>query len=114
MSRKKGSGVLSPAPISASTCRTPSGSTTSRRRNSAMLLRYIIKRILIMVPTLVVTSALIFTVMELPPGDFFETYVAEMQAQGEKADTSRIDFLKKEYGFDRPPIERYFYWVTGL
>ena len=79
-----------------------------------MLLRYIFKRILIMAPTLVVTSALIFTLMELPPGDFFETYVAEMQAQGEKADMSRVDFLKKEYGLDRPPIERYFYWVTGL
>ena len=79
-----------------------------------MLLRYIIKRILIMVPTLIITSALIFLVMELPPGDYFETYVAEMQAQGEKADTSRIDFLKKEYGLDRPPIQRYFFWATGL
>lgn len=79
-----------------------------------MLLRYIIKRVLIMIPTLIVTSALIFTVMELPPGDYFETYVAEMQAQGEKADTSRIDFLKNEYGLDRPPVERYFYWVAGL
>lgn len=79
-----------------------------------MLLRYIIKRVLIMIPTLFITSALIFTVMELPPGDYFETYVAEMQAQGEKADTSRIDFLKNEYGLDRPPVERYFYWVAGL
>lgn len=79
-----------------------------------MLWRYILKRILIMVPTLFVTSALIFTVMELPPGNYFETYVAEMQAQGEKADMSRIEFLKKEYGLDRPPIQRYFYWITGL
>jgi peptide/nickel transport system permease protein len=79
-----------------------------------MLLRYILKRILIMIPTLFVTSALIFTVMQLPPGDYFETYIAEMQAQGEKADTSRIDFLKQEYGLDRPPVQRYFYWVGGL
>lgn len=79
-----------------------------------MLLNYIFKRLLIMIPTLLVTSALIFTVMELPPGNYFETYVAEMQAQGEKADLSRIEFLKKEYGFDRPPVERYFRWVSGL
>lgn len=78
------------------------------------MLRYILRRLLIMIPTLLVTSALIFTVMELPPSDYFETYVAEMAAQGEKADTSRIEFLKREYGFDRPPIERYIYWVANF
>lgn len=78
------------------------------------MLRYILRRLLIMIPTLLVTSALIFTVMELPPSDYFETYVAEMAAQGEKADTSRIEFLKREYGFDRPPIERYVYWVANF
>ena len=79
-----------------------------------MLLRYILKRILIMIPTLIVTSALIFTVINLPEGDYFETLAAEMQAQGEKADLSRIEFLKREYGFDKPPVERYFHWVAGL
>ena len=62
-----------------------------------MLLRYILKRILIMIPTLIVTSALIFTVINLPEGDYFETLAAEMQAQGEKADMSRIEFLKKDF-----------------
>lgn len=79
-----------------------------------MLLRYIARRILIMIPTLLVTSALIFTVMQLPPSDYFETYVAEMAAQGEHADMSRVEFLKKEYGFDKPVIERYFLWITGF
>jgi peptide/nickel transport system permease protein len=79
-----------------------------------MLVSYILRRILIMIPTLFITSALIFTVMELPPGDFFETYQAEMQAQGERADMSRVEFLKKEYHFDKPPWQRYFYWISGF
>ena len=79
-----------------------------------MLLKYILKRILVMIPTLLVTSALIFTVINLPEGDYFETLAAEMQAQGEKADLSRIEFLKKEYGFDKPIVERYVWWVVGL
>ena len=78
------------------------------------MFRYIIRRILIMIPTLFVTSALIFTVMQLPPGDYFETMVAEAQSQGERADMSRVEFLKKEYGFDKPPIERYFRWIGGF
>jgi peptide/nickel transport system permease protein len=76
-----------------------------------MLLSYIFRRALLMIPTLLIASALIFTVMELPPGDFFETYQSEMQAQGERADMSRVEFLKKEYHFDKPPVQRYFYWL---
>lgn len=79
-----------------------------------MLFSFIFRRILIMIPTLLITSALIFTVMELPPGDFFETYQAEMQAQGERADMSRVEFLKKEYHFDKPPWQRYFYWLADF
>ncbi len=79
-----------------------------------MIWRYILRRVFIMIPTLLITSALIFVVMELPPGDFFETYVAEMQAQGERADMSRVEFLKQEYNLDKPPIQRYFYWLADF
>jgi peptide/nickel transport system permease protein len=78
------------------------------------MLRYLIRRVLLMIPTLLIASALIFTVMQLPPGDFFQTYVAEMQAQGERADLSRLEFLKAEYHLDKPPVERYFYWLADF
>jgi peptide/nickel transport system permease protein len=79
-----------------------------------MLIRYILHRIAIMIPTLIATSMLIFAVIALPPGNYFDNYVAELQAQGEKADMSRVEFLKKEYGFDRPLYQRYLLWVGGL
>ena len=75
------------------------------------MINYLIRRVLIIIPTLLVTSALIFTVMSLSPTDYFTNLQAEMQAQGEKVDTSRIEFMKKEYGLDRPTVERYFRWV---
>jgi len=50
----------------------------------------------------------------LPPGDYFESYVAELQAQGETVNAEQIDALRKEYGFDKPPIIRYFHWVGGM
>ena len=78
------------------------------------MLNYLVRRILIILPTLFVTSALIFTVMSLSPSDYFTNLAAEMQAQGEKVDTTRIEFLKKEYGFDKPPVERYFRWIAGF
>jgi peptide/nickel transport system permease protein len=78
------------------------------------MLRYIIYRILMMVPTLAIISALVFTIIELPPGDYFESYVAELQAQGETVNAEQIEALRKEYGFDKPPIIRYFHWVGGM
>jgi len=78
------------------------------------MLSYIVRRILLMIPTLVVISALVFTLIELPPGDYFESYMAELEAQGESVDKTQIEYLKKEYGFDRHPVERYFVWVSGL
>ncbi|MGB3718741.1 MAG: ABC transporter permease [Hyphomicrobiaceae bacterium] len=78
------------------------------------MLLYIIRRICLMIPTLFLTSALVFTIMELPPGDYFESYMAELQAQGEGVDKAKIEFLRREYGFDKSPVERYFIWVGGM
>lgn len=78
------------------------------------MLLYIIRRVCLMIPTLLLTSALVFTIMELPPGDYFESYMAELQAQGEGVDKAKIEFLRREYGFDKSPVERYFMWVGGM
>lgn len=78
------------------------------------MLSYILRRIAVMVPTLLIISALVFTIIELPPGDYFETYLSELQAQGESVDMKQIDALRKQYGFDKPPVERYFVWVWGM
>jgi len=78
------------------------------------MLRYILWRIAVMIPTLLIMSALVFTIIELPPGDYFESYIAELQASGEGVDMKQIDTLRAEYGFDKPPIQRYFVWVAGM
>jgi peptide/nickel transport system permease protein len=78
------------------------------------MLRYIAWRIFMMVPTLVIISALVFTIIELPPGDYFESYMAELAAQGENVNSEQIMALRKEYGFDQPPVIRYFHWVGGM
>lgn len=78
------------------------------------MLRYILWRIAVMVPTLIIISALVFTIIELPPGDYFESYVAELRAQGEGVNMEQIEALRRQYGFDQPPLLRYVYWVGGM
>ena len=78
------------------------------------MLRYIVWRIITMIPTLLIISALVFTIIELPPGDYFESYVAELRAMGETADLQEIEVLKERYGFDQPLYKRYFHWLGGM
>ena len=78
------------------------------------MLGYIVQRLLIMIPTLIAISIIVFVIIHLPPGDYFSTYIAELQSQGEAVDLQKIAFLKAQYGFDQPLWEQYIYWAAGL
>ena len=67
-----------------------------------------------MIPTLLVISFIVFVIIQLPPGDYLETYIAELESQGESADPEKIAFLRKEYGLDQPFMVQYFNWVSGF
>jgi len=75
---------------------------------------YLIRRILIMIPTLVAISAIVFIIIQLPPGDYLSSYVAELQAQGESVSADKIAFLREQYGFDKPMWEQYSLWLFGM
>ncbi len=78
------------------------------------MIRYILWRIAAMVPTLFLISVLVFTIIQLPPGDYFESYVAELRALGEDADLAEIEMLRERYGFDQPMVVRYATWAAGM
>ena len=67
-----------------------------------------------MIPTLLVISALVFIIIQLPEGDYLTSYITELEAQGEKVSAEKIQFLREEYGLDKPPLERYAVWLWGM
>ena len=78
------------------------------------MLAYTAHRVLIMIPTLLAISIIVFAIIQLPPGDYLETYIAELESQGEAVDPQKIEFLRQTYGLDRPFYEQYLVWVWGL
>jgi len=78
------------------------------------MLTYIVRRLLVMIPTLIAISMIIFIIIQLPPGDYFESYIAELESQGESVDMEKIEFLRQEYGFDKPIQEQYAVWALGM
>jgi peptide/nickel transport system permease protein len=77
-------------------------------------MKYIIHRFLMMIPTLLVISLICFVIIQLPPGDYLESYIAELESQGETVDDTKIQFLRQEYGLDKPMWEQYLYWLFGM
>ncbi len=78
------------------------------------MFRYIIFRIGAMIPTLVLASIVIFTIIQLPPGDYVESYIGELLAAGESVDLARVEYLRAEYGLDQPMWKRYILWITNF
>ena len=78
------------------------------------MLNYIVRRLLVMVPTLLVISFLVFVIIQAPPGDALTTMLEELRARGEPDAEAKIAFLREQYGLDRPFIEQYVVWIFNL
>jgi peptide/nickel transport system permease protein len=78
------------------------------------MLIYIIRRLMIMVPTLIAISIIVFAIIQLPPGDYLSSYMNELQSQGEAVDAQKIAFLRHQYGLDLPIWQQYLVWFGGL
>lgn len=78
------------------------------------MLQYVLRRILYMIPTLILISVVSFIIIQLPPGDFLTSYIAQLSQTGETVDEATIAALKKRYGLDQPYYIQYFMWVKGM
>ncbi len=82
---------------------------------------YILKRLLLMIPTLFGVMLITFAITQFVPGGPVERLVAQLSGYGAGGDTTsgglyqgnkgldqeRVEQLKKLYGFDKPPLARF-------
>jgi len=78
------------------------------------LLRFIGKRLLIMIPMVLLISVIVFFVIQLPPGDFMSSYIAKMEASNEVFDQNTIARMRAQYGLDQPWYVQYGKWIAGI
>ncbi|MEO0720268.1 MAG: ABC transporter permease, partial [Pseudomonadota bacterium] len=64
-----------------------------------------------MAGTLAIVSALVFFIINLPPGDFISNQIATLQASGEEGSIAKAQFLREQYALDKPLWQQYFIWV---
>lgn len=72
---------------------------------------HIARRLIIMVPTLLVISVIVFTVIQLPPGDYLASRIMELQESGDEQALQQIEDLRAQFHFDEPAYQRYLRWM---
>jgi peptide/nickel transport system permease protein len=70
--------------------------------------RYIIKRLLLLIPVLLGISVIVFLIMELIPGD------AAQAILGSFATPENLERVRGELGLDKPLVQRYFIWLGNI
>jgi peptide/nickel transport system permease protein len=78
------------------------------------MLQFILRRILYMIPTLIIVSILSFAIIQLPPGDYLTTVVTNMRASGETIDEAILAAMEQRYGLNQPMHVQYWKWISGI
>jgi peptide/nickel transport system permease protein len=73
------------------------------------MLIFILRRVLGMVPTLLVISAVCFLVIKLQPGSFTDQYLEDPRFTRATAAA-----ISRQLGLDLPPVVQYFHWLGGV
>lgn len=69
------------------------------------MFRYIVKRILSMIPSLILTSILVFMIVHMIPGD------PAVAMLGDSATEESIQRMREEMGLNQPLVNQYFVWI---
>jgi peptide/nickel transport system permease protein len=78
------------------------------------MLSYIIRRILLMIPTLLGITLLVFLVMALSPGGITGTLLSAQGTMDPVARRLRQEYLERRYGLDKPLMVQYGRWLNRV
>jgi len=78
------------------------------------MLSYLLRRLVMAVFTAAAISVLSFVIIQLPPGDFVDTYIAQLEGSGSMIKQEEAEVLRQQYGLDQPIYVQYLKWMTQI
>ncbi len=76
------------------------------------MIKYIINRIIILIPVVIAISILLFTISKIMPGDPIRAMIPNNLKPAQKE--VMYEALKERFGLDKPIVEQYFRWMYNL
>ena len=78
------------------------------------MLSYIIRRLLYMVILIAVLSLVSFIIIQLPPGDWLETMIYQLEQRNVPNARELAEALRNQYGLDLPVYRQYLKWIGNM
>jgi len=78
------------------------------------MLAYIGRRVVLAVFTVWAISVLSFTIIQLPPGDYVTSYIAQMASTGSVVSEEEAQALRIQYGLGQPIYVQYVKWMQQV
>jgi peptide/nickel transport system permease protein len=78
------------------------------------MIQFILRRIGILIPLLILVSIVTFIVIQLPPGSYVDSYIRNLELQGGSLNESQRATLERQYGLDQSLIVQYFVWISKI
>jgi peptide/nickel transport system permease protein len=78
------------------------------------VLAYLLRRLVLAVLTIWAVSVLAFVIIQLPPGDYITSYIAQMSSGGGFVSEQEAEALRSEYGLDQPVWYQYLRWMKQV
>ena len=76
--------------------------------------QFLIRRFSILLPMLFVMTVVVFAIIQAPPGDFLESYIEGLEAQGDVVDIAEAEALRRQYGLDKGFHVQYYKWMSQM
>jgi peptide/nickel transport system permease protein len=76
------------------------------------MLAYITRRLMLALITVWAITVVTFIILQLPPGDFVDAYVAQASAMGSSISQAEAEAMRQAYGLDQPIWVQYIRWVS--
>lgn len=78
------------------------------------MIAFITRRLLLGLLTVWLISVLSFMIIQLPPGDFVDAYIAQLASSGSQVSADEANMLRKLYGMGEPFYVQYWKWISRV
>ncbi len=76
--------------------------------------RYVVRRLLQFIPSLIMIAFVGFLIMELPPGDYVSNYIRGQSLSGNRDAAAQEAAMREQFGLDQPFLLRFADWTFNL
>ena len=76
------------------------------------MIAFLVRRLFLAILTVWAVSVLSYLVIQLPPGDYITSYIAQMSASGSAVSEQEAQMLREQYGLDQPVYIQYIRWMS--